>query len=127
VGSRAIKIRMELPTFMSYKEKTKETTPCHVSKRFRISPILSHRSRSRSSVIYFIAHAILVCSAPISPDASPIHVAHKVANYCRMAQLCLSMGHSEEGSDFSKAEAACNKILKEQIAILEEFLSGQDA
>jgi hypothetical protein len=75
----------------------------------------------------FIAHAVLVCSAPVSPGTSPIHVAHKVANYCRMAQLCLSMGHSEEGPDFSKAEAEYNKILKEQIAVLEEFLSGQGA
>jgi len=76
---------------------------------------------------HFIAHAVLVCSASVKPGTSPIHVANKVANYCRMAQLCLHMGHGEEDPDFSKAEAEYSKMMKEQIAILEEFLSGQDA
>ena len=74
---------------------------------------------------HFIAQAVLACTAPDNKGASTSHLAHKVANYCRMAQTCSSMGQGGEIPDFANAEAEYNRIAKEQIDIVNQFLESQ--
>ena len=74
---------------------------------------------------HFIAQAVLVCTAQDSKGASTSHLAHKVANFCRMAQTCSSMGQGGESPDFSNAESGYNRIAQEQIDIVNQFLESQ--
>jgi hypothetical protein len=74
---------------------------------------------------HFIAQAVLACTTPDNKGASTSHLAHKVANYCRMAQTCSSMGQGGEAPDFAHAEAEYNRIAKEQIDIANRFLESQ--
>jgi hypothetical protein len=76
---------------------------------------------------HFIAQAVLACTTPDSKSASTSHLAHKVANYCRMAQTCSSMGQGGETPDFANAEAEYNRIAKEQIDIANRFLESSGA
>jgi hypothetical protein len=73
---------------------------------------------------HFIAQALMACATPDN-GASISHVAQKVANYCRMAQTCTSMGQGGETPDFAHAEAQYNRIAKEQIDIVNQFLDSQ--
>jgi len=74
---------------------------------------------------HFIAQAVLTCTAPDNKGASTSHLAHKVANYCRMAQTCSSMGQGGETPDFAQAEVEYNRVAKEQINIANQFLESQ--
>ena len=74
---------------------------------------------------HFIAQAVLACTAQDSKGASTSHLAHKVANFCRMAQTCSSMGQGGESPDFSNAESGYNRIAQEQIDIVNQFLESQ--
>lgn len=74
---------------------------------------------------HFIAQAVLACTTPDNKGASTSHLAHKVANYCRMAQTCSSMGEGGETPDFAQAEVDYNRIAKEQIDITNQFLESQ--
>lgn len=71
---------------------------------------------------HFIAQALMACSATVKPGTGPLHLAQKVANYCRMAQTCSSISHGEEGPDFDKAEHEYNKIVQKQIQIANDYL-----
>lgn len=71
---------------------------------------------------HFIAQAVLACTTPDKKGASTSHLAHKVANYCRMAQTCSSMGQGGESPDFAHAESEYNRISKEQIDIVNQHL-----
>jgi hypothetical protein len=73
---------------------------------------------------HFIAQAVLACTTPDTRGASTSHLAHKVANYCRMAQTCSSMGQGGETPDFANAETEYNRIAKEQIDITNQFLES---
>ena len=74
---------------------------------------------------HFIAQAVLACTAPDNKGATTSHLAHKVANYCRMAQTCSSMGHGGETPDFANAETEYNRIAKDQIDIVNQFLESE--
>jgi hypothetical protein len=74
---------------------------------------------------HFIAQAVLACTTPDNKGASTVHLAHKVANYCRMAQTCSSLGHEGETPDFANAEAEYNRISKEQFDIVNQFMEAQ--
>lgn len=74
---------------------------------------------------HFIAQAVMVCATLDNKGASISHLAHKVANYCRMAQTCASMGQGGENPDFANAEAQYNKIADEQMDIVNQFLESQ--
>jgi hypothetical protein len=74
---------------------------------------------------HFIAQAILACSKPDDTGASTPHLAHKVANFCRMAQTCSSMGRGGESPDFAQAEVAYKKIVNAQFDIANQLLEGQ--
>jgi hypothetical protein len=76
---------------------------------------------------HFIAQAILACTAPDSKDAPSSHLAQKVANYCRMAQTCSSMGHAGDTPDFAHAEAQYHRITKEQFDIVNQFLEAKSS
>lgn len=73
---------------------------------------------------HFIAQAVLACTTPDNKGASNTHLAHKVANYCRMAQTCASMGQGGETPDFANAEVQYNRIAKEQVEIVNQFLDS---
>jgi hypothetical protein len=74
---------------------------------------------------HFIAQAVLACTAPDIKGASTSHLAHKVANYCRMARTCSSMGQGGETPDFANAEKEYNQIAKDQIDIVNQFLESE--
>ena len=76
---------------------------------------------------HFIAQAVLACSKPDETGAYTAHLAHKVANFCRMAQLCSSMGRGGESPDFPQAEAAYKKIVNAQYDIVNQFMEAQGA
>jgi hypothetical protein len=80
-----------------------------------------------SQATHFIAQAVLACSKPDDTGAYTAHLAHKVANFCRMAQLCSSMGHVGESPDFPQAEAAYKKIVNAQYDIVNQFMEAQGA
>jgi hypothetical protein len=73
---------------------------------------------------HFIAQAVLACTTPDSKGDSTSHLAQKVANYCRMAQTCSSMGHAGDTPDFAHAEAQYHRITKEQFDIVNQFLEA---
>lgn len=76
---------------------------------------------------HFIAQALMMCSAPVKHADGPLHLAQKVANYCRMAKACSGMGADVEGPDFSSAEAAYKKLAKEQFEIVNQYLAAHGA
>lgn len=76
---------------------------------------------------HFIAQAALTCSTPDNRATSVTHLAHKVANFCRMAQTCASMGRGGESPDFAQAEAEYKKIVQRQFDIANQFLEAQGA
>mgnify|MGYP001764809523 CR=1 FL=1 len=73
---------------------------------------------------HLIAQAVLACTASFDQSGSNQQVANKVANYCRMAQTCVGMSHGQDVPDFDKAEEAYNKIVQEQINIVNKFLES---
>jgi hypothetical protein len=73
---------------------------------------------------HFIAQAVMTCSSVGSHSSNARHLAQKVANYCRMAQTCSSMSHEDEGPDFDQAENEYRRIVAQQYAIANEFLSS---
>jgi hypothetical protein len=73
---------------------------------------------------HFIAQALMACSTPLKSGSGPVHLAQKVANYCRMAQTCATMAHGEEGPDFDKAEAEYKNIVQQQFQIANDFLGS---
>lgn len=73
---------------------------------------------------HFIAQAVMACSTMGSRTSGPLHLAQKVANYCRMAQTCSSMSHEGEEPDFDVAEAAYRKIVERQYKIANDFLAS---
>jgi hypothetical protein len=66
----------------------------------------------------------MACSTMGSHSSGPLHLAQKVANYCRMAQTCSSMSHEGEEPDFDVAEAAYRKIVERQYQIANDFLAS---
>lgn len=74
---------------------------------------------------HFIAQAVLACSKPDDTGSSTPHLAHKVANFCRMAQTCSSMGKGGESPDFAKAESEYKKIVNTQFDIVNQFLESK--
>lgn len=73
---------------------------------------------------HFVAEATVVCTAPLFENAANVHLAQKVATYCRMATTCASVIHDDEGgADFSQADGATKRVAKEQLAILNDFLA----
>ncbi|MEW5769902.1 MAG: hypothetical protein AB1831_05990 [Pseudomonadota bacterium] len=73
---------------------------------------------------HFIAQAVLACSAAYGKTPPPL-LAYKVANYCRMAQTCAGMSKGEEAPDFTEAETEYNRIVGEQIDILNDYLGAE--
>jgi len=74
---------------------------------------------------HFIAQAVLACSTPDSKGASTAHLAQRVANHCRMAVTCTSMCEGGDSPDFDNAETEYNRIVKDQIDTVNQFLDAQ--
>jgi len=75
---------------------------------------------------HFVAQACMLCVAPAHTDAKFMHLAQKVAMYCRMAVTCSCMPHDQERElDFSHASAETEKLIEAQHEILERHLGNQ--
>ncbi|MFZ0106602.1 MAG: hypothetical protein WAK92_07050 [Thiobacillus sp.] len=81
--------------------------------------------RFECQATHFIAQAVMACSSPTAKVSGPLHLAQKVANYCRMAQACSTMAHGDEGPDFAKAEAEYNKAVQQQFQIANDYLAAK--
>jgi hypothetical protein len=82
-----------------------------------------HELDFKRQAAHFVAQACLICVAPTYSDAKIIHLAQKVAMYCRMALTCSCMPHEQEkGLDFSNAEREVEKLINNQHAILIKYL-----
>lgn len=80
--------------------------------------------RFECQATHFIAQAVMACSTMGSHTSGPLHLAQKVANYCRMAQTCSTMAHGDEGPDFANAEAEYNNIVQRQFKIANDYLAS---
>lgn len=74
--------------------------------------------------IHMVAEACVICLAPIYHEAATIHLAQKVAMYCRMAITCWSIPHDQEHPSFSQAEIEVKNITQTQYAILNNYLDS---
>lgn len=81
--------------------------------------------RFQCQATHFIAQAVMACSSQTGDAGGPLHLAQKVANYCRMAQACSTMAHGDEGPDFAKAEAEYNKMVQQQFQIANDYLASK--
>lgn len=77
--------------------------------------------------IHFVAQAAVICSAPVKQATAAAHLGQKVANYCRMAQTCLSIGHGGDTPDFAGAEEEYNRVMNAQFEVVNQFLASQAA
>ena len=74
--------------------------------------------------IHLFAEACMTCVAPVYHELSVIHLAQKVAMYCRMAITCESMAHDDDTPSFSLAENEVKNVIEEQFTILTDFLNN---
>ena len=82
-------------------------------------PDLGGRSRSGKGP-HFVAEACEVCAAPVYEEVTKVHIAQKVAMYCRMARTCASMHRDEDAPDFSAAEEDASRLVADQIGMVEK-------
>ncbi len=73
--------------------------------------------------VHLFAEACMACVAPTYHEISVIHVAQKVAMYCRMAVTCANMAHDDNTPSFALAENEVKNVIEEQYAILNDFLN----
>jgi len=78
-----------------------------------------------SQAKHFVAEACRTCVAPAYESAEECHLAQKVAMYCRMARTCSEMRHDDEEPDFTQAEKAAKRCVKEQYSILQSFINEE--
>jgi hypothetical protein len=74
---------------------------------------------------HFVAQACLNCVVPAYSETKTIHLAQKVAMYCRMALTCSSMPHNQEKKlNFSHAEKELEKLINDQHTILKKYINN---
>lgn len=74
--------------------------------------------------VHMVAEACMTCLAPMYQEATTLHLAQKVAMYCRMAITCWNMPHEQDSIDFSQAEVEVNQIIQAQYVILNNYLES---
>ena len=74
-----------------------------------------------------VAEACVICLAPIYQEVTTLHLAQKVAMYCRMAITCWNIPHEQDSPSFSQAEIEVNNITQTQYAILNNYLESVHA
>jgi len=74
--------------------------------------------------IHMVAEACMTCLAPIYQEATTLHLAQKVAMYCRMAITCWNMPHDQDSPSFSQAEIEVTKIIQAQYTLLNDYLES---
>jgi len=75
--------------------------------------------------VHMAAEACITCLAPIYQEAKTLHLATKVATYCRMAITCLNMPHDQDSPDFSQAEIEVKQVIQKQYDILNHYLESE--
>jgi len=78
----------------------------------------------RKQAAHFVSEACMVCLAPTHGDYSTLHLADKVAGYCRMARMCSNIQHDADNPGLSDAEESLNKEIDAQYRILNSFLEN---
>ena len=82
----------------------------------------------RRQAEHFVAQACMLCVAPVNTDAEFVHLAQRIAMYCRMAITCSCMPHEQERElDFSHASEETEKLIESQHEILQRYLGSQAA
>ena len=75
--------------------------------------------------IHMAAEACLTCLAPNYQEATTLHLAQKVAMYCRMAITCWYMPHDQDSPSFSQAEIEVTKLIQSQYTQLNDYLKSK--
>ena len=75
--------------------------------------------------VHMVAEACMICLAPVYQEASTLHLAQKVAMYCRMAITCWNMPHEQDSPSFSQAEIEVTKIIQAQYTLLNNYLKSK--
>ena len=78
----------------------------------------------KRQAIHMVAEACVICLAPIYQEVTTLHLAQKVAMYCRMAITCWNIPHDQDSPSFSQAEIEVNNITQTQYAILNNYLKS---
>jgi hypothetical protein len=76
----------------------------------------------RKQTAHFVAKACAESLAPAHYGVTIRHLAHNVANHCRMACLCANIEHEEEQPSLANAEEMLNKQIRKQFEILSQYL-----
>lgn len=74
---------------------------------------------------HFVAEACVACTAPVYQEAGRIHLAQRVAMYCRMARTCANIGHEADTVDFSVAERATTQLVNDQYLALASYITEE--
>ena len=74
--------------------------------------------------IHMMAEACIICLAPNYQEATTLHLAQKVAMYCRMAITCWNMPHDQDSPSFSQAEIEITKLIQAQYTQLNDYLGS---
>jgi hypothetical protein len=70
---------------------------------------------------HFVTAACLVSLSPAGKSDAPVHLAQKVAMYCRMARTCSSMYHDDDAPDFSALGSVVERLVAGQYRQAETF------
>lgn len=78
----------------------------------------------KHQAIHMVAEACVSCLAPVYQEVTTIHLAQKVAMYCRMAITCWNIPHDQESPSFSQAEIEVKNITQIQYALVNDYIES---
>ena len=78
----------------------------------------------KRQAMHMLAEACVICLAPIYQEVTTIHLAQKVAMYCRMAITCWNIPHDQESPSFSQAEIEVKNITQAQYILVNDFIES---
>ena len=79
----------------------------------------------KRQAIHMVAEACVNCLAPIYQEVTTLHLAQKVAMYCRMAITCWNIAHDQDSPSFSQAEIEVTKLIQSQYTQLNDYLKSK--
>ena len=79
----------------------------------------------KRQAIHMVAEACISCLAPVYQEVTTIHLAQKVAMYCRMAITCWYIPHDQESPSFSLAEIEVKNITQIQYTLVNDYIESR--
>jgi len=79
----------------------------------------------KHQAIHMVAEACVSCLAPVYQEVTTIHLAQKVAMYCRMATTCWNIPHDQEFPSFSQAEIEVKNITQTQYTLVNDYIESR--